>query len=715
MKFISDRVSGSWAPVVVVAGLVYLVFARIATCVTGQDPMLFIGLARKLLLSPVGSDEFKQGLLSAAPGYPLLLAAVIKGFGSFAVYAVNPVLGVLFFVVFFAVVKKVFDSERDAWLSMLIAFGVLVFGFALNPYFLFYPFRELPCFLFLFLGLWLVTGDSFPRHLAAGCCFLLAVAFKETMAFAVVGPLLWLWTRREHSPKRNAGAFFAAILPFLAALALLFVVMGHSGRMTSLQVEGWIVRFKEKNLVEMAAVAWKMTGFLVNELGWAGLLLLAIGFWAIRKNRAAWFFFVVPAVLSFLFLSTYIAHRRYFLTVLVLLCPVLCQGALAVLQRLALLIGLRSAAPALSWLAGVAVLSWIAWSATALQPWGPHISRAEVRQFQQHVTPIAAPGSGFVTEHRCRVLRDALTEYTGSAELYLPDVAPLLEQGMPCFYFRPLDDRCFYTGSLDAHEPYVPAGEILKYNHHELVPIRDSVFTLGGGRYEICAIRPVGLTVVRQDVDLTPGKSAVLWLDFRAAGAYDAGRTVRLLSPDGKEWAQWVLPECSGLQGLVLEPGQVKGDKAVVEVAGEKPMASDFVHGVQAGGQAFDFRTDDQRSLSVDRWFTPPFIIPERLEKYAGVLDSGGRLLFPPIHGPYRSVSVTLIMSAWPARDAYVTIDYDGRQNSAALNTLIHHTLTLTSNDYARGYIDLQVEPLGCLGSRIRVHMIRLSVARNED
>ena len=82
------------------AGAVLALFSQIRTYVTGQDPTLYIKLARLVLEQPPGSELFKQGLTQVAPGFTLLLASFMGPFGTAAAYWVAPVCFLLLLPVF---------------------------------------------------------------------------------------------------------------------------------------------------------------------------------------------------------------------------------------------------------------------------------------------------------------------------------------------------------------------------------------------------------------------------------------------------------------------------------------------------------------------------------------------------------------------------------------------------------------------------------------
>lgn len=686
-----------------IVSLTLLVWGRISTMVTGQDPSIFIALARKLLISPPDSPAFREALLQTAPGFPFLLAFAIKFFGPFSVYYVNLLLIPAFFAVYAGILRRMqIQRPAEEAVAVFLAFLILVFGYRLNPYFLFYPFREVTFLLLYLLGvLLLLQGLTFGRLALAGLCFFLAVAVREVAVFAVLGPIIWLLARNDVPVVRRLKNLGWMLMPFICAGLFGLFVFSRVGRFTTFQFQGWLDRVQYKAIPQMLTELYRMLGFIGDEVGVLGLALLLVGLVLWRRNREMWLFFLLPALFNLLFLSTYIAHRRYFLPVLVFLCPIIGKALVAIFQSLEKWVGKHFRPIPIFWPVAVVLLAMAGVRGSALEPWGPRISKEEVRRLISFTDGRLSAKDGFITDLRCRYLRDAISSYSHLRVIEphkANEVERWLEQGRRVLYFEPTASNCLYHGTIDGHDMLIPFRSVFEQEPWALVPVQDdsgaqAQVVLGGGVFNI---RQLTLPVARSlEIPwmLDSNSSSVCWLDFHRFKSPAAVR-VSINDADGAVLKRWDLHIAQGIHGFVLPPG----GEARLLVESDQPLPDHLLVAVQRGENPVFLSTDTSRRLSTQYWFHPPYFQPERLEKYAGLFREGGRLCLPSIHGAYRSLEVSYSFGTWPPCSGKSVVTYSlgattlGR-HSARMDRISRHVFVVPfSSEEAAPCVDLSVE-----------------------
>ena len=690
----------TWSGVV---ALTLLVWHRIGTVVTGQDPSVFISLARQLLASPIDSPAFRNALIQTAPGFPLLLAVTIRLGGPFAVYAVNLLLIPAFFAVYAGLLRRLqIQRPAEEAVAVFLAFLVLVFGYRLNPYFLFYPFREVTFLLLYLLGvLILLQGSNAGRLVLAGICFFLSVVVRETALFAVLGPILWILARNGLPPARRMKNLGWMLLPFIFAGLFGLLIYSFAGRFTTFQFQGWLDRVQYKAVAQMLTELFRMLGFIGDELGVLGLVLLLVGLVVWRRNREMWFLFLLPALFTLLFLSTYIAHRRYFLPVLVFLCPIIGKGMVAIFQSLEKRLGKRFRPIPILWPMALVLLAVAGVRGSALEPWGPRITKNEVQRLISFADSRLGANDGFITDLRCRYLRDAISSYSylHVTEPYDADeVENWLGQGRTVVYFEPTTSNCFYHGIIDGNDARVPLRSFFEQVSLALVPVPDASgsparVVVGGGVFNVHRLTYPVVRSLKIPVLLDSNSSSVCWLDFHCFKNPAAVR-VSVIDAAGVVLNQWDLQITRGIHGFVLPPGRA----ASLRVESDQPLADRLLLAIQRGETSVLLPTDASRRLSIQYWFHPPYFDSERLEKYAGLFRESGRLCLPPIHGPARSVEISYYFGTWPVHSgkSVVTYSLDSKplaQYSARMDQVSRHVFTVpVSSDGTVPCVDLKVD-----------------------
>ncbi len=677
---------------------------RIHTYATGQDPAIYIHLARTLLREPIGSDAFRGALLHVAPGYPLLLAASIRLFGEFAPFWVNPCCLVLGMGALAMLLAEEYGSAANAGLATLWTCLLLLVGYGLNPHFLLYPFRESPAWCLAIAGLWLTHRSANRDHSegvgAGGLLLLAACSVREPMVVAALCAAGWLLSgsRRIH--------IWWFVAPFGAGAlgALLFAskqVRFLFARWRGLGVEG----------SEVVESAMGILATLQDELHGLGLGFLLVGIWVGRKRAATWWFFLLPAFLLVLCHAWMGMHRRYVLMVLAFLLPVAGLGFARVVELVQDTIAERiagwSARELQAMVLGVVGVG-LSLVAFGLEPWGPQVRRTELREFKAAVASFAEPGDRIYSEWACRHLSDAVGSFTearaGGNPLPVDYTLGLPGTG---YFLQPLNEEAIYPD--DPHPATIRMENLLRYSA-DLHPLNKEV-TIAGGRFAVFRIAAWTAHQVTNRVHGKANRRLVIWLDLQGSSP-SVSKHIRIRCPE----TNTVLLECEVKEGNGLMAFALHGSRLVrrvvdVEVSSNSALPARVVCHATFDDQPIVFTLLDRRLRSLYDWFQPPFVplITER--KHLAQMREGGTLRLPPVYGDATSMEAALTLTPSAGAEGEIRVSYGENTFDESLNKpQMWHGFKVPLDEGESPEVQIAVTPPDCHGSHLRVEQIKLWV-----
>ncbi|MBR4189570.1 MAG: hypothetical protein IKQ55_06360 [Kiritimatiellae bacterium] len=486
-------------------------YTKVHTYATGQDPKTYLLLAKQILHGDFGAG----GAWLVVPGWPLVLAGVMKVFGVHAAFWTNVPLFTLLVGVLAALAGNLSGSWRRGALVAAGAALLMLGGSPYNPHFLLWAFRQTPVYLTSALSL-LFLERAVARR-AAGKPAAAVAWLGGSLAWVAAGVLVretgvlllpamglylladalgWIGPAGNAGAGRGrwllagvfAGAGAAGALALAAALAL--------GLVSASAQTSYMMGFLP-NLFNRSSPLLEMAGWIPEELGRAGFaaLLLGIVLSFRRRNRGYLLLFLVPAATYLLFDGMLKAHRRFFLSTLFFLSPVAMMGATAALAAAwrALRWALARAGLPERWLGAARLAGWLAaWLAVAfwcrqtvrpIGPWGVQARRGNVTRALEAMAPLAGPDRPLLLDNRARFLKDIVEVFTDWPEVVVDrDNAAACVQDPPLAFVQPLNPEALHWAESGA-----PAHRLLeRWGRLEEVP--DSLFRLGPGLYKILRV-----------------------------------------------------------------------------------------------------------------------------------------------------------------------------------------------------------------------------------
>lgn len=493
-------------------------YSRVHTYATGQDARTYLVLAKHLLQG--GGAGGNEGLV--VPGWPLVLAGVMKCFGIYAAYWTNVPLFVLL-VGFLGVLAG--NLSRNRARGAVVAAGsalLLLGGCPYNPHFLLWVFRQTPIYLTAVLALLFteraVSRRAEGRPWAAVGWFFGSLAWvaagmlvRETgvLMLPVVGLYLladatgWIGEAGDGGKGRGrwllAGIFAGLGAAGMVALAVawglgLFGGSAQAGYLLELLPHIFCDYLPEREIFPL----FQMMAWIPDELGWIGFaaLLYGIVLSARRRNRGYLLLFLVPAVSYLLFDGMIKAHRRFFLSTLFFLAPVAmlgaCGAAGAAWRAVRKALG-RPGVPerwrkragtigrAAVW---TAMLAWCATTIGNIQPWGVQATRAEVERALEVMSPYVGEDRPLLLDRRARYLGEVLEVFTDWPTLNVErGNAGTCLRDPPLALVRPLNEEGLHWAAAGQS-----ADRLLgRWGWLENVP--DGIFVLGKSIYQIRWLR----------------------------------------------------------------------------------------------------------------------------------------------------------------------------------------------------------------------------------
>jgi hypothetical protein len=590
---------------------------EVMTYVCGNDPMLYMRAARVLLHPELyGREALIDALTFVAPGFPLLLAACMAVFGDLSAYWLNLVLLIVTAPVMWLLFFRIMRSPQAASISVLGWLMIVMSGHHLNVPYMMYPFREtsrllcvLLCYLVLFHGA--RSARRWPL-VGGGALLVLACGIREPSVLILPGALLGLGLLKQGTAERLRACGWM-LLPFGVSALVGLVVAMSMGIVGSAQMSAASYIFNHDVARERLL---QMLPWFPVQAGWIGLGLIALGI-ARSARRApvmlAWF--LLPALLFFVFYAYMQMHTRYFLTSMVFLAPFAGYGVDGLITfTLSRLPG--GVTRARAQLGSVIICFAIAGVSLAnvtrhLNPWGPEVSRAEVRAWQDRVCALTAGPDGRVRialEQRCRYLEDVLLGYT-DAELLNPKAIDQWgenggENWAPAHYFKPLDRGALYATPqwLEHLQVFAHRSIASRHNLLPVAPEDDATnIALGDGHFEQMEIRPWTIGPHAFAFAVPGAGDALLWLDLGVAKDAPPA-TVTLFAQDGSVALEHDIAG-SGFSLVHIPAGRFSSGTVRGRLAGKGPLPINPVVDCRAFGDALFLDMGPERPLAANRLF----------------------------------------------------------------------------------------------------------------
>lgn len=545
-----------WAVGILVGGLLLMVHLRVLSYVTGQDPFTYTRLAIELLDSGFSLECLGRVAKFVVPGYPILLAGVIKVAGPFAVSWVNVVLMIMAFGLLIRLLRHWGFSAGAALMICWAAIWLVFRSGNLNAQYLFFAFRGAPQFL-LVVGAYSLADGALPVSRGGGGRLALATGLLLTGALIRETALLaWpaLAVRVAWGPEwRGARIRGLAWLAGPLALALLagFAAAWATGAGMNQQAGLWLRQLTQGG---GSAYGVRLSQYLHllhhEEWGWLGLGFGLVGLWHLRRRLYIALLWVLPALLGIAFYSGYKIHRRYLLDSLLLLSVV---SSIGIWQALSLVRRGRNRLWDHGMLVAAAglLLGLNLHMIQRLPAWGPTITKADVERFVETTKRWVPDLSRLWADGNCRYLTDAAWIHLGA--MPMPGGENMVGQLA--------EGDWHYWRRLAPDTPDGIYSDDLILQHADMQPVADGdgqavEAFLGEVSYRLFRISSWSKRVAEQEWD--PKGSPLLWLDFQESNPA-AQRQVRLLASDRKIIQIWFISQGNGLIPLAVESNRIHG------------------------------------------------------------------------------------------------------------------------------------------------------------
>jgi hypothetical protein len=633
---------------VIACASVWIAQTRTYTYVSGQDPMTYMHLARQFLGSAPHDSTTSGGLV--APGYPVMLAVVISVFGPLAPYWTNAVLAILGILLLWRLLTLLAGDRFSALIAVLTCMIVVVAGCPNNVHFLLYPFRETPGLLVLGLALLLFLagmrsaspGRQWAFGTSSACVALLACAIRETAIVGFGGILLYavVVPSVRRTCWRVPAAFFAVLTAALAAVLLVFgraalsdqwrVVPALAGQFG---IRGFMNRFMFN---EQA-----MRALLVQELGWAGLCLLAIGLLTARRHATLVVATAIPAVGWHICHAIHEAHPRYALYTL------LCLGAIAGMGFASLLGILNRGrgdcpqvpAPAKARALPVAMVltlcATILTEVYLLHPWGARVRLSQLEAFHAAMAKAPSGTSSVLLTPADRYVLDAVFSHTALRVVTWETANPQSLQNRPTLAVTALNRQARFRGGYSPYAGVLAPAILAHYAKVEQVlddsgqPVR---FKLDDGEYELLCSTPWTQTVYSANLPVKPDSDTVIWFDFGHSPP-GADRSVTVTPVAGEDPSATFTTVRKGLVPLLVPRAVAASGGIRLTVRSNTPFPDNPLFSIQRRSEPVSFCLDDNRTLSIHEWFRGGFCGVTPAAKYGAMMVGTGSIHVPaPSH-----------------------------------------------------------------------------------
>jgi hypothetical protein len=490
---------------VVLAVCTLWAYGKVHTYATGQDPRTYLVLAKTLLRG--GTDGGGNAGL-VVPGWPLVLAGVMKVFGVHAAFWTNVPLFVLLIGLLGTLAGRLSGSWRQGAVVAAGSALLMLGGYEHNPHFLLWAFRQTPIYLTALLSLLCLERAVSQRvagrpgaaagWLGGALAWVAAgVLVRETGVLVLPAMGLYLladalgWIGPEGSQGRGRWLLIGAFAGIGVAGALVVAVLWKLGLLSGSAQVGYLMDILPYVIAQIHRLKEPL-GWIPEELGWGGCLALAVGVAVSvrRRHRAYLLLFLVPAV-SYLFFDGLIkAHRRFFLSALFFLSPVAMLGAFEAAKAAWLALQRcpgwsckrRAKARMAGWCAAWAALAaWCAAVVVNIRPWGVQATRTDVARALETISPWIGEGRPLLLDGRARFLADVVAVFTDWPVLTVHrGNASWCVQEPPLAFVRPENRAALHWAA-----PGPPADRILERWGRLVEVPGGGAFHLGAGNYRV--------------------------------------------------------------------------------------------------------------------------------------------------------------------------------------------------------------------------------------
>lgn len=675
---------------------------RIFSLISGFDPMIYIRIARSMLADGITPSSLLEGGSLTAPGFPLILAAVIKIFGPTAPYWINPLIALALLPLLAIVLVRAGVPARQAAIALPAALLLLFSGYRLNAHFLLYPFRELSAFAVSLAGVWMLfaaarNDSAFRRSLilaaGAGVCAMATALIREPTVLGIAGAVVWYAASRR--PWKTKGAVLACFLaPFvLAILAYLALARGHA---PNAQWAKWIGEIAQSGGAAMfsrfATIEPTVRWWFIQEMGWFWSAMLLAGMWSLRRTPRAVVTFMLPAVLLHLFYSFTEAHRRYLLSSLLYVAPVAGCGLGWIAEAVAARLPDRKRwVPAIPHALAIGVVAAFMVAATVkLTPAGPRVKWPQIEKAMLTLSRAAdEQASTFANPGRLR--RDQVTILTTPCSRYGGDFVSSFSNARAAdisnigksrlmheswLVLAAVNSEAMFRGGYRAY--FGVSADAIAAHYADLEPacgsdLKASSFGLGHGLYTIYRTRPLAGTNSVCAVTLATDSTNinVVWLDFRHNDpAPDT--VVAVAGTDNTAEIPFATVKAHGWQPVILPP-LPPTNRVVLRMAASGPIPTNIAAGVQTGEGTAQFTLTTQRSPSTHDWLKRPFRTMAYTDDYAALMDEDGGRIEIPMPAAQTDLTVHLTLVVAGSRKSTTSSSFQVSHDSTVVGTMDLH------------------------------------------
>ena len=624
--------------------------ALIQNYVTSEDPsLIYIPQALGIIRDPAYVTQIMRDM---APGWPMLLATIIKFVGWWAPYWVNLVFMMGFVALLLAIMKGGLDEELDAIACTALAVVSVLTAYVLNPHFLLYPFRDLPSVFFVLLTYYLLLkSDRMPAVAVAILALFMGVLIRETalVAIAAFPFLLRRWPAKK--------SWVSLLLASLFGLFLWGVVGGKSDQMSRYLKVVSGGSGEDSFLTHFFGNVWLILKSYQAQMPYFWLIGLILGLWCGRKQILIWVF-LITGVGYVVVYSCYGFHPRYVLTSLLWLTPIMAFGVLSVIKRFVGSVGW--------WMSIGAAIGFSVLLARA-EPWGNRVTRTEVVAFSDMLEAKVVHGEDLRVDPACRVARAAALCYGGALPGRVDD---LMSVGVGNSYLQPMSDEARHPNDPRFHSA---SYEEVFREKFDVRVVPGSEFTLGGLSYRVLESLERQERNVADELEIESRSPSIIWCDLRGEGRV-TGATLR--NNAGDEVYRWSAVYSSGILPLFLPELNVEPGRFRLELHGEDALPRRTIFSVMDADAMFVFDMRQRRRLSTRGWFggTLQDFFPAH-EFHAGLAPGQGTLVLPiPAGANVMGVYVELL---WYNRPRHVG---EGALVVATDEGEIHRHLVNTAN-----------------------------------
>ncbi len=609
------------------AGAVLLaVHLKILTYASGQDPFTYTRLALDLLENGMSSAAMRTVAEFIIPGWPVVLAVVIRLFGPYAVSWVG-------FVVLWGAAAGLLRLARQWGLGpsggLLLVWTVLLLiwiGEGLYAHFLLYAFRGAPQFFCIVWAFVLLEGAD-PVHKSGGirlglaaCILLVGALMRETVLLALPGMLAWVLVAPAWKKRRwGGGACLMTPLVLMMVGAIIYILV--SGENGNTQFQTWLSFLAQTDVRAYGARLREYGRLIAAAAGWPGWTLLVLGLWFQRRNPERVLLWLLSALALAAFYAVFMVHQRYVLDSYLLLTVMAAAGVAFACKAAEPVLAPRFRPWAFSALL-ILLLGLHIGAIQRLPVWECAIAREDIRRFDQITKRFVPERARLWTDPNCRCLVDTAWVYLNAKPMPCGQVlADQFDQ----------EDWYYWGRAQPASSGGVHSDDHIR-EHADMHPILDEngsmvEASLGDVLYRLYRISPWAQRVAEQEWQ--PGKLPLLWLDFQESDP-DAHRQVRLLTSSGTAIQRWTINRGNGLVPLVVETNRINDNMGLrVAVESTSVLPSQLIRVPEIVKTWPSFTMERGRLPSALKWVRPPAHFGRSDDKWGVGITRAAQFEFP--------------------------------------------------------------------------------------